>query len=157
MLGECGEVTTDAWLEKYVEEYAKFTAGTCASVGYTHADGEKKVEIPVVGEVDLQLFSKPAEAQQPHKQVIRTMFGQDGHGMRNSFFDKIKAFGHKHEHHEHKHVIFFFLFFFSSLFLHHGCKGEFLCNSSFSHCISHSCISSIFISVSTNSDNLVCE
>jgi hypothetical protein len=103
MLGECGEVTTDAWLEKYVEEYAKFTAGTCASVGYTHADGDKKIEIPVVGEVDLQLFSKPAEAQQPHKQVIRTMFGQDGHGMRNSFFDKIKAFGHKHEHHEHKH------------------------------------------------------
>jgi len=44
-----------------LEKYAQFADGTCASVGYTHVDGEKKMDLPVVGEVDVELFSKPAD------------------------------------------------------------------------------------------------
>ena len=71
--GECGQVTVDAWLEKYVEEYAQFSTGTCESVGYTHPDGDQQVKLPIVGDVDVELFSKPSESQHFHKHGIRTI------------------------------------------------------------------------------------
>jgi len=44
------------------EKYAEFSDGTCASVGYTHVDGDQKIVLPVVGEVEVELFSKPADS-----------------------------------------------------------------------------------------------
>ena len=50
-----------------------FQSGTCASEGYTHEDGEQHFPMPEpIGDVEVDLFSKPENAQQPHKHWIRT-------------------------------------------------------------------------------------
>jgi len=75
---ECGQVVSDSWIEPMLEKYAQFVDGTCASVGYTHVDGEKKMNLPVVGEVDVELFSKPANKVGEEATLYRVIQGECG-------------------------------------------------------------------------------
>ena len=52
----CGQVSVSGDYEKYVEEYAGFSQGTCADQGYKHADGSKTISIPVVGSVSVAMY-----------------------------------------------------------------------------------------------------
>ena len=59
--GECGQFALDS---KYAGPAKAFDhdlkEGTCASVGYTQADGTKSMKVPVLGEITVDLFKKPA-------------------------------------------------------------------------------------------------
>jgi hypothetical protein len=52
----CGQAAISADYEKYVVDFAGFKEGTCADQGFSHADGSKTLNVPVVGEIDLALY-----------------------------------------------------------------------------------------------------
>ena len=58
--GECGQATLPSKYEKPAEDYAGLSEGTCASVGYTHADGTTDIKVPFLGDIKIQTFSKPS-------------------------------------------------------------------------------------------------
>jgi len=58
----CGEAVLAKKYEYYAEKFASLKEGTCASVGYSVADGEKDIKVPVIGEIKIELFAK-TEAQ----------------------------------------------------------------------------------------------
>lgn len=60
--GECGQAEISSMYEKPAEEFAGLTEGTCASQGYTKLDGEKEIKVPVIGNIKIDLYSKPAVA-----------------------------------------------------------------------------------------------
>eukprot|EP00656_Telonema_subtile_P007546 TRINITY_DN1353_c0_g2_i1.p1 TRINITY_DN1353_c0_g2~~TRINITY_DN1353_c0_g2_i1.p1 ORF type:complete len:485 (-),score=144.79 TRINITY_DN1353_c0_g2_i1:137-1591(-) len=58
--GECGQATLDAKYASYAEKFAGLTAGTCASQGYTVADGTQSLNVPVLGAITIAKFKKPS-------------------------------------------------------------------------------------------------
>ena len=62
--GECGDASIPAEYAKYVEEFAGLQEGTCSAQGYTVVDGSKTMEIPMVGDVTLSLYSKASEVDE---------------------------------------------------------------------------------------------
>merc|ERR1712166_218851 len=56
--GECGEATLDSKYASYAEKFAGLAAGTCASQGYTVADGSQTVKVPVLGDITIAKFKK---------------------------------------------------------------------------------------------------
>lgn len=59
---ECGQVDIPSQM---VSKAAAFgvKAGTCASAGYTVADGEKSIKVPVLGTIKVEEFKKAAASQ----------------------------------------------------------------------------------------------
>ena len=57
----CGQIVVSADYEKYVEEFAGFSEGTCADQGYKHADGTKSITVPIVGTVTVALYDNILE------------------------------------------------------------------------------------------------
>lgn len=62
--GECGQATVNQNIEKYAEEFAGLTEGKCADQGYTVVDGQKEIHVPVVGDIEISLFSKASEVEE---------------------------------------------------------------------------------------------
>merc|ERR1711966_141138 len=56
--GVCGQSTLDARYAKYAEEFAGLKEGTCASQGYTVADGSQTLKVPVIGTVSVEKFKQ---------------------------------------------------------------------------------------------------
>ena len=52
----CGQVAVSGDYEKYVEEFAGFSQGTCVDQGFKHADGTKTITVPIVGSVTVALY-----------------------------------------------------------------------------------------------------
>merc|ERR1712070_438727 len=61
---ECGEATLDAKYASYAEKFAGLTEGTCASQGYTVADGTTPLKVPVLGQITISKFKKPSLLRQ---------------------------------------------------------------------------------------------
>ena len=61
--GECGEATVNSAYEKYAEEFAGLSEGSCKTEGYTVLDGTKDMKVPVVGDVKISLYSKATEVE----------------------------------------------------------------------------------------------
>merc|ERR1711865_344338 len=60
--GDCGQSTCAAAVCKFPEKFGGFKEGSCASVGYTVADGQQSVKIPIVGgEQIYDLFKQPSD------------------------------------------------------------------------------------------------
>ena len=60
--GDCGQSSCAPADCKWPEKFGGFKEGTCASVGYTVADGTQTVKIPIIGkEQTYSLFKKPSE------------------------------------------------------------------------------------------------
>jgi hypothetical protein len=57
---ECGQSTLDAKYASYAEKFAGLKEGTCASVGYTVADGTQTMKVPVIGDITISKFKKAA-------------------------------------------------------------------------------------------------
>lgn len=55
---ECGQATLDKKYESYAVKFAGLQEGTCASVGYTVADGTKSINVPVLGKITVATFKK---------------------------------------------------------------------------------------------------
>merc|ERR1711865_369097 len=61
--GDCGQSTCAPASCKFPEKFGGFKEGTCASVGYTVADGQQSVKIPIIGgEQIYDLFKQPSDA-----------------------------------------------------------------------------------------------
>ena len=58
MAGECGQASVPPSIAPYAEEFAGLTKGTCSSQGYTQADGSKTIQVPVIGDISIALYSK---------------------------------------------------------------------------------------------------
>ena len=64
--GDCGQSSCAPADCKWPEKFGGFKEGTCASVGYTVADGTQTVKIPIIGkEQTYSLFKKPSETVMP--------------------------------------------------------------------------------------------
>merc|ERR1712070_542716 len=62
--GDCGEASCPASEAHFPIKFGGYKEGTCASVGYTVADGEKDFKVPIWGKtVVISLFKKPAELE----------------------------------------------------------------------------------------------
>lgn len=61
---ECGQATLDEKYAGYAKAFAGLSAGTCASRGYTVADGFQTLNVPVLGKVTIGKFKKAAIAVQ---------------------------------------------------------------------------------------------
>ena len=57
---ECGQATLDAKYASYAEKFAGLSEGTCASQGYTVADGSTPLKVPVLGQITISKFKKPS-------------------------------------------------------------------------------------------------
>merc|ERR1712151_225778 len=57
VLGEGSEAVVDSWLQKILEEL-DFAEGTCADHDYSVADGSEKLDLGIVGEIDVALYKK---------------------------------------------------------------------------------------------------
>merc|ERR1719331_3252810 len=55
---ECGQATLDKKYESYAIKFAGLKEGTCASVGYSVADGTKTMKVPVLGDITIAKFKK---------------------------------------------------------------------------------------------------
>jgi len=55
---ECGQATLDSKYASYAEKFAGLSAGTCASQGYTVADGTQTLKVPVLGDLTISKFKK---------------------------------------------------------------------------------------------------
>jgi len=55
---ECGEATLDSKYASYAEKFAGLKEGTCASQGYTVADGSQTMKVPVLGDITIAKFKK---------------------------------------------------------------------------------------------------
>merc|ERR1719183_3081029 len=68
--GECGQFALD---EKYVKYATKFDSnlkeGTCASQGYTVADGTQTIKVPILGDITVDKFKKPSGVESPQADV----------------------------------------------------------------------------------------
>lgn len=60
--GQCGQATLDAKYASAAEKFAGLQEGTCASQGFTVADGTKTLKVPVLGSITVSLFKKAASA-----------------------------------------------------------------------------------------------
>jgi len=60
----CEQASISSDYEKYIEEFAGFSAGTCADQGFTHADGSKTLSVPFVGDITLALYDNVLEADE---------------------------------------------------------------------------------------------
>jgi len=59
--GVCGQVTLDKKYESYAEKFdSDLKEGTCASQGYTVADGTKTENVPFLGAITISKFTKPS-------------------------------------------------------------------------------------------------
>lgn len=58
--GECGQATLDQKFEKQAEAFAGLSEGKCTDQGYTVAAGSKDLTVPVIGQIVVELFKKPA-------------------------------------------------------------------------------------------------
>ena len=58
MAGECGEASVPPQIVSYAEEFAGLLEGTCSNQGYTHEDGTKYIQVPVIGDIKISLYSK---------------------------------------------------------------------------------------------------
>jgi hypothetical protein len=52
----CGQTTISGDYEKYLEEFGGFTVGKCADQGFTHEDGSKTVNVPIIGDITVELY-----------------------------------------------------------------------------------------------------
>merc|ERR1711968_390731 len=57
---ECGQATLDKKYESYAIKFAGLKEGTCASVGFTVADGTKVIKVPVLGQITIGKYKKPS-------------------------------------------------------------------------------------------------
>jgi len=57
---ECGQATLDAKYASYAKKFAGLSEGTCASQGYTVADGTTPLKVPVLGQITISKFKKPS-------------------------------------------------------------------------------------------------
>ena len=90
---ECSEATIASQYDQYLEKFAHFAVGTCSSQGYTHEDGTKTVDIPVVGDVTLSLYSKPAFKD--NATLFRIADGECGEATLLSQYEKyVEEFAH---------------------------------------------------------------
>jgi len=55
---ECGQATLDSKYATYAEKFANLKEGTCASQGYTVADGSQTMNVPVLGKISISKFKK---------------------------------------------------------------------------------------------------
>ena len=55
---ECGETLVATQYAHYAIEFAKLSIGACSDVGYEHKDGHKSLNVPVLGDIDITLYSK---------------------------------------------------------------------------------------------------
>ena len=60
--GDCGQSTCAPADCKWPEKFGGFKEGTCASVGYTVADGQQIVKVPIIGiKQTYDLFKKASD------------------------------------------------------------------------------------------------
>ena len=52
----CAQAAISGTYAGYVEKFAGFTEGTCASQGYNHADGTKTETLPIVGDITVSIY-----------------------------------------------------------------------------------------------------
>jgi len=55
---ECGQSTLDEKYAGYAKTFAGLLDGTCASQGFTVADGSKTLNVPVLGKITIGMFKK---------------------------------------------------------------------------------------------------
>lgn len=55
---ECGQATLDEKYAKYAKTFAGLSEGTCASKGYTAADGTQTMNVPILGKITIAKFKK---------------------------------------------------------------------------------------------------
>merc|ERR1712190_569433 len=60
---ECGQATLDAKYETYAIKFAGLQEGTCASQGYSVADGSQTLKVPVLGDIKIEKFKKPTSGE----------------------------------------------------------------------------------------------
>merc|ERR1712070_235646 len=76
---EVGQATLDAKYEKAAVAFAGLKEGTCASQGYTVADGTQTMKVPVLGSITISKFKKASmDAQAPPAQGDVSLATFDG-------------------------------------------------------------------------------
>merc|ERR1712195_160457 len=60
----CAQAAISGDYEKYVEEFAGFSQGTCADQGFKHADGTKTMAVPIIGNITVALYDNVLKADQ---------------------------------------------------------------------------------------------
>jgi hypothetical protein len=78
MEGECGQATIPVEYESYAEEFAGLSKGECSDHGYTQADGSKNIQVPVIGDITIALFSKSSELKAGSVDLYKIMAGECG-------------------------------------------------------------------------------
>lgn len=62
---ECGQITIATKYEPYVEKMDKeLKEGTCAKAGYDHLDKKEEKDIPMIGDVEIDFYSKSKKLQE---------------------------------------------------------------------------------------------
>jgi len=60
--GDCAQSEVSSGVAHFPETFGGFKEGTCASVGYSTADGEDDYKVPVWGQtVKVSFFKKPSD------------------------------------------------------------------------------------------------
>jgi len=75
---ECGQATLDAKYATYAEKFAGLKEGTCASEGFTVADGTKTMKVPVLGNITVSKFKKASTDPLLAAAVATTLVTFDG-------------------------------------------------------------------------------
>jgi len=62
---KCGQATLDAKYASQAKSFAGLKEGSCVDQGYTVADGSQELNVPVLGKIQIKLFTKAAESMVP--------------------------------------------------------------------------------------------
>jgi hypothetical protein len=71
----CGQCDIDSKYAPYAEKFTSLEAGTCASVGYTVANGTTTESVPILGDLTVYLFLKPSDDGISDKLEIKSLRG----------------------------------------------------------------------------------
>jgi len=74
----CAQAAISGDYEKYVEEFAGFSQGTCADQGFKHADGTKTMAVPIIGNITVALYDNVLEAADEEVTLFALGGGQCG-------------------------------------------------------------------------------
>ena len=86
--GECGQADVPPNYAPYAIEFAGLTKGTCSNEGYTHDDGSKTMDVPVIGEVTIALYSKASSLGETDVTLYKIAEGECGEATIDATYEK---------------------------------------------------------------------
>ena len=86
--GECAQTTLNQTFESYVEKATGMLEGSCSTQGYTVDQGEKSMNLPIVGTIQLALYAKPARKAGEMVDLYRISKGECGQATIPAVYEK---------------------------------------------------------------------